>query len=154
MIYLANGAGVFKSSDRGASWNVICFGCAIYGPLVVDPADRHVLLCGGYTGIDRSLDGGVTWAPTAMMDPTHAILPGFRPNTMLAGTAHGIFVSSDKGSTWSELGVPLPFSVSALALGDNVLHAGTDLGAYELTTISVNTVKEARPAPIRVPRTR
>jgi hypothetical protein len=89
-----------------------------------------------------------------MMDETHSILPGFRPGTMLAGTAHGIFVSTDKGSTWSELGVPLPLPISALALGGSVLHAGTGLGAYELTTISISTVKEVRPTPIRGPRMR
>ena len=121
---------------------------------MVDPSDRRVLLCGGYVGVDRSLDSGATWAPTAMMDVTSAIIPGSRPGTMLAGTAHGIFVSSDKGSTWTELGEPLPLPVSSLALGGNELHAGTDLGAYELTTISVGVMKEVRPAPIRVPRMR
>jgi hypothetical protein len=85
-----------------------------------------------------------------MMDDTKAIIAGPRAGTMLAGTAHGVFLSSDEGSTWAPFNIPLARSTSALALSGSVLHAGTDVGLFDLTTLRLNAVPRALPAPIRV----
>ena len=63
----AKGTGLWKSTDNGDTWNLLCqtgkFGKSNGHSGLVDPGDPRILY---WTGVDkgvmRSVDGGVTWA--------------------------------------------------------------------------------------------
>jgi photosystem II stability/assembly factor-like uncharacterized protein len=63
-------AGVFKSTDGGASWTSANSGLPAsqgvsIGPLVIDPLNPATLYAGtSNAGVFKSADGGATWQPT------------------------------------------------------------------------------------------
>lgn len=67
------GAGIFKSTDAGATWTRLSFTASnsdfyyVYD-LVVSPADAQHLYAATRTGVHRSLDGGANW--TKVLDAT------------------------------------------------------------------------------------
>lgn len=102
---VVRGAGVFKSTDNGATWERLE---STSGPewyqvcrLAVSPTDGQVLLAGTGTGLYRSTDGGQTWTrrtTTSTLDvdfhPTDGALA-------VAGRSDGIGqYSLDGGQTW------------------------------------------------------
>jgi hypothetical protein len=101
-VYAANfdsGAGVFKSTDGGASWNAANSGLPAfqYSPvaLAIDPQNPSTLYAGTLSGIFRSADGGANWSAVnsglpALGITTLAIDPR-DPDTIYAGTPAGLF---------------------------------------------------------------
>lgn len=96
----ALGNGVFRSRDRGESWQRISGfmagpGAAYAGPqadLAVDPFDRRTLYAARYDGVWRSRDGGVTWAPLSdglRGRPAFGIFPDPRRQGRLYAAALG-----------------------------------------------------------------
>jgi len=112
-------AGVFRSTDRGASWTRLAVGfperCPIpIGPprttaIAIDPTDTRSIWAGAEVGgVFHSVDRGDTW--TAMKPfgtsgnalDIHglAISPG-KPKKVLVTTPDGIWSSIDEGANWS-----------------------------------------------------
>src|SRR6058998_2948749 len=59
-VYVANSAGIFKTTDGGASWSSINPG--VYPQvLVLDPRDSQTVFAGTASGILKSVDGGTNW---------------------------------------------------------------------------------------------
>lgn len=79
LLYAATeGAGIFKTTDGGASWRRSNTGLAglFVRALVLDPVNPHVLYAGLYEGgVFRSVDGGATW---------RAISNGLRSTSILS----------------------------------------------------------------------
>jgi photosystem II stability/assembly factor-like uncharacterized protein len=128
--------GAFKSVDGGRSW------MPIETALALDPTDPEVVYGVTVDGVEKSTDGGLTFAPAGapgsspprvfslLVDPRH-------PATLWAGTvADGVFVSADGGATWAPLGRGLRgVAVLALALdprGAGRLWAATARGVFTL----------------------
>jgi photosystem II stability/assembly factor-like uncharacterized protein len=128
--------GAFKSVDGGRSWT------PIETALALDPTDPEVVYGVTVEGVEKSTDGGLTFAPAGvpgsspprvfslLVDPRH-------PATLYAGTvADGVFVSADSGATWDPLGRGLRgVPVLALALdprGAGRLWAATARGVFVL----------------------
>jgi photosystem II stability/assembly factor-like uncharacterized protein len=120
---------LFRSSDGGVSWTALPIGTeSVSTPYIsqTNPFDvvrapwnpdeysyyRPIPWAPLYSGksvVERSIDGGVTWA-------THSVPNGLRlcrlersssvPSVLLAGTIAGLFKSQDSGATWQEVSLP------------------------------------------------
>ena len=103
-----SGAGIFKSYDRGQSWEHLLSTARdsvfrYVNRLAVDPVDADVVVAATNAGIYRTTDGGITWAevfpPPGRVQDLQAQPGNF--NTMIAGVnPGGILHSADGGQTW------------------------------------------------------
>ncbi len=105
-----DGCGVYRSSDAGASWNLVdeearvCGRAEDFAGITADPHDRETVYSANTTTY-RSTDGGRSWtgikgAPggddyhTVWIDPNDS-------KTILLGCDQGATLSIDGGLTWS-----------------------------------------------------
>jgi photosystem II stability/assembly factor-like uncharacterized protein len=97
------GTGIFKSFDRGDSWNFLSNSIVMgsVNRLAVDPSNENVVLAASNNGIYRSTDGGTTWtlAFTGMVQDLRPTPGNF---STLYATQYGVGVlkSTDGGVTW------------------------------------------------------
>ena len=133
VIWAGNTAGVFRSTDGGATWANIGGNIAEVKFVVVHPQDanRAWVLAGAYlTGqLYRTNDGGATWTDVTSglppFDPAALQIDPRNPDTLYIG-AHcgpigisassirpqfhenaGVFRSTDGGSTWTQVSAGL-----------------------------------------------
>jgi photosystem II stability/assembly factor-like uncharacterized protein len=141
---LSVGDGMFKSTDRGATWRHLGLSDAQQiGDVIVDPHDPNrvfVAVLGHpygpneQRGVFRSTDGGEKWEKVLYKDEnTGAIALGFDPgnariiyadlwsarlgpweNGEWEGKTSGLFKSTDGGSTWRQLTEGLPTAAQGL----------------------------------------
>jgi photosystem II stability/assembly factor-like uncharacterized protein len=111
----ARGAGVWKTTDGGASWRIITESLPTLSTaaIAVDPSDSQKVYLATPAGIFRSADGGgvwirannnvrtdgqalnpMAWGGVLLVDPK-------RPETLYLATAEGVCRSTDHGATWS-----------------------------------------------------
>lgn len=140
------GAGLYKSTDAGATWvpkmNGLTdrsFGVCIE-ELSLDPASpQHLYASPVYSdgGDSQSFDGAETWTRAPAFVPSDAIadnpaLPNVRYG--VNGVTPKFLASSDSGVTWQEIGARgLPaVGVRTIAVDPETgrLFMGTDLGVY------------------------
>ena len=105
----ARGVGIFKSYDRGQTWEHLHSTAddtlfQYVNRLVVDPNDADVVVAATNHGIYRTNDGGMTWtevhASEGRVQDLQAQPGNF--NTMIAGeNPGGILHSMDAGITWT-----------------------------------------------------
>lgn len=107
-------SGVFRSRDRGQTWEALGPAGVRVLAIGLDPSDPEVVFAGGATGIWRTRDGGQTWEllgqpraegedPSLPQTPysTIAVNPE-DPQVVYAGTlGQGVFKSTDGGDTWT-----------------------------------------------------
>ena len=119
---VGDGAGVFKSTDRGNNWTQINNGLNSLetNVLAVDPNDSDVLYLGtDDDGIYKSINGGENWKkliPTASFGVGDIIVDPQDSNNVYMGTVDyfrlsesrgvlgdfGVYKSTDGGTTWEE----------------------------------------------------
>ncbi len=117
----ASHGGVFKSTDRGASWEPLSdFEASLsFGSLVLDPFNPDIIYAGtgeahgsgdSYFGAGflRSMDAGRTWELLAEEHFAGAywaklIASPKIPGLLLAATSRGLFRSLDGGNSWTRL---------------------------------------------------
>ena len=131
------GAGLYRSSDAGQTWDFLGLGEAYsIARIRIDPTDTDrvfVAAVGSYfgkgeeRGVYRTTDGGTTWERTLFVSDSTAIIDlAMRPddpNTLfattwerirrptsstLSGPTSGLWRSTDGGDTWQELTAGLP----------------------------------------------
>jgi photosystem II stability/assembly factor-like uncharacterized protein len=121
-VFYARDEHLKKSTDGGASWNIIGNDFSVYGvsTLAITPKNPEVLYAGSYfEGIFKSIDGGNSWVHlTSDLDLECVVSLAVDPamsTTVYAGTitragggSGGIFKSLDGGMTWKELHGGLP----------------------------------------------
>jgi photosystem II stability/assembly factor-like uncharacterized protein len=105
------GDGVFKSIDRGVTWNQLSStaGDSKYNSvnrIVIDPVDENTLLMATNLGVFKSIDGGNSWNQTLSgvglvqdlkVDPSDF-------NIMYAGAnGNGVYKTVDAGENWTKL---------------------------------------------------
>src|SRR5438309_686371 len=151
-IYAGTGAGVFKSTDNGATWQRTSLSGDVIA-LIADSARPNVLYAaiaerGGCFHSDRRLfkstDGGASWSagvspPINGCDNIHAlVMDPTDPNRLylanyddsVGDTWTPLIKSADGGATWAPLYGP-PFATLAVdPLHPNTLFAGTVDFAY------------------------
>jgi photosystem II stability/assembly factor-like uncharacterized protein len=107
------GAGIFKTTDGGATWNQLASTTSSdwqYVNRIAISKDGAALLAGTRRGLWRSTNGGTNWANVLSTD-TDIQDVDFHPtsaNHALAATRYGdVWHSTDGGATWA-LGAGLP----------------------------------------------
>ena len=148
---VGDGAGVFKSTDRGNNWTQINNGLNSLetNVLAVDPNDSDVLYLGtDDDGIYKSINGGENWKkliPTASFGVGDIIVDPQNSNNVYMGTVDyfrlsesrgvlgdfGVYKRTDGGTTWEEFNSGLNhLGVFSLELSEEnrILYAGTRAG--------------------------
>ena len=148
---VGDGAGVFKSTDRGNNWTQINNGLNSLetNVLAVDPNDSDVLYLGtDDDGIYKSINGGENWKkliPTASFGVGDIIVDPQNSNNVYMGTVDyfrlsesrgvlgdfGVYKSTDGGATWEEFNSGLNhLGIFSLELSEEnrILYAGTRAG--------------------------
>ncbi len=120
--YAATPNGVFRSLDRGASWQR----SGLAGVAIAQVVARNggpVVLAHGYATLYASRDHGESWAP--LSEPAYVSSVGInphRPGTIYAVVERSIWKSTDAGLTW--LTLPLPGGTSVeFAFDSRVTYA-------------------------------
>ncbi len=148
---VGDGAGVFKSTDRGNNWTQINNGLNSLetNVLAVDPNDSDILYLGtDDDGIYKSINGGENWKkliPTASFGVGDIIVDPQNSDNVYMGTVDyfrlsesrgvlgdfGVYKSTDGGTTWEEFNSGLNhLGVFSLELSEEnrILYAGTRAG--------------------------
>ena len=102
------GDGIFKSVDRGASWQHLSSTSRNsdfrhVNRLIVDPEDPNMLLASTGAGIFRSTDGGGQWSAvyTRAVEDLEA-RPGDFQHQLATVNGSGIVYSDDAGRSWND----------------------------------------------------
>lgn len=143
-------AGLFKSSDGGATWAASNSGLTVLDirSILVHPKNRNLLYAGGVGSFFKSTNGGGQWTPIDLgtlenvSNPlsdsniqTLAATPGVG-SLLYAGGDAGIFKSADQGRGWaamnSQLGAKMVMALQVDPTRPAVLYAAVaDLGIYK-----------------------
>ena len=137
-------AGVFKSTNSGASWTAVNAGFVVggnntitlgpgLGGLSVDPTTPSRVYAANYV----STNGGGSWTAISTLDGAitgHA----FSGSTIFASSQlGGVYKSTDSGQTWAKFGTGLPvgsvWSVAIDPKNAQSVYATTDSGIYKST---------------------
>src|SRR5437868_3113997 len=107
------GAGIFKTTDGGATWaqlpSTANSNWLAVNRIAISPNNSLILLAATSTGIWRSIDGGNSWShPTTTRILDIDFNPADGTKCIASGTnGAGVFYSADGGQTWSAAsGVP------------------------------------------------
>jgi photosystem II stability/assembly factor-like uncharacterized protein len=126
-------AGVYRSSDRGATWKRTNLRESATRVLLFDPGNASRLFAVTNVGLHVTTDGGESWRllwrkPTVLglaIDPADS-------NRLYMLSEEGIFVSADGGRTVSEVSAAAlgGFVGTILASGPGVVLAASERGLY------------------------
>lgn len=134
---------LYESTDEGGTWHRLARlggeDGLVLDSIVVDSANPSTIYVGAWKnsndgGLWISHDRGKTWveSPSFHRQPVHALVQSpSHPNTIVAGTLAGVFVSSDSGASWAQIspaGSREIHEIESLAVDpDNpdIIYAGT-----------------------------
>jgi len=131
LVYIRTGAGIYRSEDRGASWQFLGENAAY--SVAVDPTNSLIQF--GWKGDQpvRTTDGGKTWVATDLPAAFD-----YRYSPSASGTVYAIaglrgYKSTNHGATWRELSnIPEPGVVRLAVSPTNpdILFVATVHGDY------------------------
>ncbi|MEM1203814.1 MAG: hypothetical protein AAGN66_11345 [Acidobacteriota bacterium] len=108
----SDGAGLFRSTDGGATWTQIADTTETgteCSQLLVDPTDSDIIHWTGTQGYARTTDGGATWTNLLAGRASDLALDPSNPQTLYLGKHQdGVYKSTNGGSTWTKLAGGLP----------------------------------------------
>lgn len=143
-VFAATLAGVYRSTDGGASWRNVSRGLAspFVDAIAVSPAyagDRTVFAGGREGGVSRSTDGGETWQPLPFVSTPPPSVTALvisssyaQDGALFAGAENGlVYRTTDRGRSWSVIGDGL---AGAPVLG--LASASTGQGGYSLFALT------------------
>ncbi len=140
---MVDGSGMYKSTNKGASWSDI--DTTVYddnfksvNKIIVDQDDEKIVLAATNTGIFRTVNGGQNWDTVYFTG--HAVqdidINPLNPNTLYAGVNRwGIIKSYDNGLNWFDalegIGTGFRFSVTVSPVDTNVVFTGVEAPKLE-----------------------
>lgn len=106
-----SGNGMFKSIDRGVTWNYLPSTSAFddINRAIVDPANENIIVVASNSGIYKSVDGGISWNKVS----TRLVIQDLKttPNNFniqyATQNGTGVLKSTDAGNTWSTSNIGL-----------------------------------------------
>jgi photosystem II stability/assembly factor-like uncharacterized protein len=130
-IFAGTSEGVLRSDDGGKTWSTKNLGIRAWSVGVLAAKNGTLHAAGGtLSGITRSLDNGLTWAPsTSLPESVRVVSLTWNGNTLFAPSTNQskkIFASEDGGMHWTTLtGIPDSLVVESLAAWAGSLYATT-----------------------------
>jgi len=107
-----NGAGVYRSSDEGESWELSNTGME-NGYVRCIVSYETFIFAGTHNGVYKSSNNGASWVQVGLEDlDTYCLTK--RGTYVYAATEYGFYRSSDNGSSWTDANVGLPASTHDL----------------------------------------
>jgi len=108
-LYAGTRAGVFKTTDGGATWVPRSTGLVPpVGELEIDIKAPSTLYCVANGSAFKTIDGGSSWFPVPIPGSVRSIkIDVSTPSTLYAATSQGIFRSRDAGASWISSSVGL-----------------------------------------------
>jgi photosystem II stability/assembly factor-like uncharacterized protein len=111
------GAGIFKTTDGGATWSVTGYSTTPGNDywyrvheMIMDHSDANVLLASTLSGLYRTEDGGANWTETLNLNHCKDIVmhPTDHNTVYVSVGESGIWKSTDNGVNWTQLTTGLP----------------------------------------------
>ncbi len=147
-IYAGTNAGIFTSTDNGASWDSLGLGNVYVNALAfVTSGGTSILFAGTYDGLMQSTNGGNNWStPDSGMlgQPIYSI--AVSGSAVIAGSDSSLYLSTDNGNSWTQanVGVLYPDVLAAASIGSTFVIGTNSGGIYRsddagLNWISLNT---------------
>jgi photosystem II stability/assembly factor-like uncharacterized protein len=99
------GAGLYVSTDSGASWGLqTALNNRRTTRVMVDPSDELRVYVSGWSGLERSTDGGITWTTLRTGVVSDFVLDSNNSNTIYCCVhTDGVYKSTDGGANWTLL---------------------------------------------------
>lgn len=156
------GAGIFKSTNAGASWTNIVSAATVgsyISKIIVDPSNSNNVYCtttsytGGTYGFWRSTNAGANWTNTLIDDLSSLVMSPSNSQILYVSTGafatNKIYKSTNGGLNWAQLTGGLPASANRIQLAispdnANFIYASisstsyTLLGLYRTTNAGTN----------------
>lgn len=142
IIYAGSPAGIYRSTDSGATWTKTPGAGLTSFPfpnaMAVDPTNASVVYIGtSFSGLFKTTNAGSNWSavntiPLNSSGVSAIVFDPSTPTTIYVGAGNGVFKSTDSGSTWipqNNFGVPGTPNVRALAIDPTApltIYAGTN----------------------------
>ena len=101
----AEGMGVMKSTDGGATWQFAKegMGDVTVGRLIIHPADHGILLAATSGGVFKTTDGGQTWTESINGNFKEIVFKPDDPSVVYASAAGKFYRSGDTGDTFTRI---------------------------------------------------
>jgi uncharacterized protein (TIGR03437 family) len=150
-LYAGTGyAGVFKSTDAGATWSFAGLLNQIVNAVAIAPSRPSTIYAGTIYGVFKSADGALTWTATGTHDPRPGLemvealaVDPTSPDIVYAASYRGLFKTTDGGGTWTAVttGPPAYTNPNTVAIdparpatiyvaAKNGIYGSTDAGAH------------------------
>ena len=117
-------AGVFKSTDAGATWSptglqFLITSTYVIRRLLMDPSNHNILYAATSSGIYKTVDAGASWTAVVSGSFKDMEFNPANPSILYATTSTQFYRSTNSGASWTIVsnGLPGTSSVNRLAIG-------------------------------------
>ena len=141
--------GIYSSSDKGISWNIVNFGLGNKSIQSLTLKDSLIFASCFTKGVYSLNVNDTTWKPINKgMNDLNVFSLTSNKNSLFAGTLKGIYKSNDNGSTWFILdsGISKIF-INSLLAKDNQIFAGSALKGLFLSSDNGNSWNSVKNGP-------
>jgi len=106
----AEGLGVFRSTNSGATWETWRngMGTCTVGRLIMHPSNHYLLLAATSNGIYRTTDGGANWTQVIAGNFKDIVFKSNDPSVIFAASGGNFYRSTDTGLSFSQITSGLP----------------------------------------------
>jgi len=124
------GAGLYRSTEAGGSWEPVNAEVGVMGPILVDPRDSEILYAAGMEGgFVKSEDGGKGWIELGTIPGGMAmwVSQSLEDPDVLYAANGGVSKSTDGGENWRPMNEGLPEGASTVAVAADdprIVYAG------------------------------
>ena len=127
-----SGLGVFVTTNHGTSWTQTSVGLPYSNGIALVNCGKNLL---ANSCMSLSIDSGASWTPlNAGMNVINTASMG---PTVIAGTDHGVYITTDDGMSWCEAGLNNS-SVPAITVLGTCIFAGNSSGIFLSTNNGVS----------------